>query len=189
MSEWPLATGDKAPDYGRGRTPDGSRRPYRVVRQEHHEIVRRELLERFGDDGRIDAHEDPIRWRRVFRTNPITAIVYRTLIAVLGLTLILLGVPLVPLVGPGWAVIFIGLYLWSTEFLWARRVTQFVKAEVKAFEQYSRALPWTAKLPMLMGTLAFGWVCFYLALWITGVPGWTPETAKDLLLQIPGLGG
>ena len=189
MSGARLARADSPPGFGSGRAPDGGRRAYRVVRREHHEIVRRELLERFGDDGRIDAHEDPIRWRRAFRTHPVTAILYRTLIALLGLALILFGVPLVPLVGPGWAVIFVGLYLWSTEFLWARRVTQFVKAEVKAFEQYSRALPWTAKLPLLMATLAFGWVCFYLALRITGVPDWTPEAARDLLLQIPGLRG
>lgn len=178
---------DHAPREGSGRTAAGQRRPYRQVRAEHHAIVERELLERFGTDGRIDAHEDPIRWRRALRTHPVTGPVYRTFIAALGLTLIIAGIPMVPLVGPGWAVIFIGLFLWSTEFIWARRVTQFVKAEVKTFEQYARALPWKFKVPLMLLSAAFGWFCFWLALLITGVPGWFPDQAEDLLLGVPGL--
>lgn len=189
MTEQTATSQGRAQKKGQGRMPDGQRRPYSVVRAEHHEIVRQELLERFGPDGRMDAHEDPIRWRRAIRTNPVTAIIYRVLIALVGLALIIAGAPMIPLVGPGWAVVFIGLFLWSTEFRWARSVTQFVKAEVKAFEQYSRALPWTAKAPMVLVTVAFGWLCFYLALRLTGVPGWTPDAAKDLLMQIPGLSG
>lgn len=172
---------------GRGRDADGNRRTYREVRRDHHAIVRAELLERFGDDGRIDPHEDPVRWRRAVRSNPVVGPLYRVIIGLLGLLLIIAGAPMVPLVGPGWAVIFIGLFLWSTEFIWARRVTQFVKAEVKAFEQYAMALPWKAKLPMLMLSAAFGWLCFYVALLLTGVPGWVPDQAEDLLLMVPGL--
>ena len=172
---------------GQGRDASGARRAYRDVRREQHAIVRQELLDRFGEDGRIDAHEDPIRWRRALRTHPVIRPVYRVVNATLGLLLIIAGIPMVPLVGPGWAVIFVGLFLWSTEFIWARRVTQFVKAEVKAFEQYTRALPWKAKIPMLLLSAAFGWFCFYLALLITGVPGWLPEQVLDLLLQVPGL--
>ena len=29
-----------------------------------------------------------------------------------GLLIIIAGIPMVPLVGPGWAVIFVGLFLW-----------------------------------------------------------------------------
>lgn len=178
---------DVTPGRGRGRTPDGERRSYRVVREEQHAIVRQELLLRFGTDGRMDAHEDPIRWRRAIRTHPVGGLVYRSFIAVLGLLLIITGLPMVPLVGPGWAIIFIGLFLWSTEFIWARRVTQFVKAEVKAFEQYTLALPWKAKIPLLCLSAVFGWFCFWLALLVTGVPGWLPDQVEDLVLKVPGL--
>ncbi len=180
-------TRHQAPDHGSGRTVNGERRPYRVVREEQHAIVRQELFEQFGEDGRIDAHEDPIRWRRAIRTNPLTGAIYRVVIAVAGLLLILAGLPMVPLVGPGWAIIFIGLFLWSTEFMWARRVTQFVKAEVKAFEQYARALPWKAKVPLLCASAVFGWLCFWMVLVLIGVPTWTPNQVEDLLLAVPGL--
>lgn len=170
-----------------GRTADGQRKSYRVVRDEQHAIVRQELLDRFGENGRIDPNEDPVKWRRAIRTNPMTGTIYRVLVAVVGLALIVAGVPLVPLVGPGWAIIFVGLFLWSTEFMWARRVTQFVKAEVKAFEQYTRGLPWRAKVPLLCVSAIFGWLCFWLVLVLIGVPTWLPDQVEDLLLWVPGL--
>lgn len=172
---------------GQGKDEQGRRRSYRDIRREQHAIVRQELLDRFGDNGQIDPHEDPIAWRRAVRTNAVTGPLYRVVVAVLGLALIIAGIPMVPLIGPGWAVIFLGLFLWSTEFLWARRVTQFVKAEVKAFDQFVRALPWKAKIPMLLLSAAFGWFCFWVALLITGVPGWAPDQVEELLLQVPGL--
>lgn len=173
---------------GQGRDAQGRRRSYRDIRAEQHAIVRQELLDRFGEDGRIDPHEDPVRWRRTVRTHPLIGPVYRIIVAVLGLLLIIAGIPMIPLVGPGWAIIFVGLFLWSTEFIWARRVTQFVKAEVKSFDQYARAMPWKAKIPMLLLSAAFGWLCFYLALLVTGVPGWTPDVVEQYLVKVPGLG-
>lgn len=173
---------------GSGLTPEGERKAYRRVRDEQHDIVRQELLHRFGPNGRIDPGEDRIRWRRAIRTHPLTGTIYRVVVAVLGLLLVIAGLPMVPLVGPGWAIIFVGLFLWSTEFMWARRVTQFVKAEVLAFEQYARALPWRAKIPLLLLSAVFGWLVFWGALFLTGVPTWLPDQIETLLVQVPGLG-
>ena len=78
---------------GQGKDASGARRAYRDVRREQHAIVRQELLDRFGENGRIDAHEDPIRWRRAVRTNPVGAVFYRTFIGVLGLVPIIAGMP------------------------------------------------------------------------------------------------
>ena len=49
------------------------------------------------------------------------------------------------------------------------------------------ALPWKMKVPMLLLSASFGWFCFWLALLITGVPGWLPDQVEDLLLRVPGL--
>lgn len=179
---------DKSEDpRGKGLDADGNRRPYRVIRREQHELVREELREQFGDDQKIDASEDPVRWRRAIRCHTVLGPLYRVAVFVLGLALILAGIPMVPLVGPGWVVIFIGLFLWSTEFMWARRVTQFVKAEVKTFDQWARHLPWKLKVPMVLASIAFGWFCAWAALALTGVPGWTPDQVEEYLLMVPGL--
>ncbi|OAB86964.1 hypothetical protein AWH69_11265 [Janibacter melonis] len=172
---------------GLGLDAQGHRRPYRAIRRDQHELVREELLERFGENQTIDPEEDTIRWRRAVRLNPVLGPVYRIGVFVAGLALIIVGIPMVPLVGPGWVVIFVGLFLWSTEYMWARRVTQFVKAEVKSFEQWARHLPLAAKIPLVMVSVAIGWLCFYLALLVTGLPGWTPDVVEEYLRMLPGL--
>lgn len=172
---------------GLGLDAQGHRRPYRAIRRDQHELVREELLERFGENQMIDPEEDSIRWRRAVRLNPVLGPVYRIGVFVAGLALIVVGIPMVPLVGPGWVVIFVGLFLWSTEYMWARRVTQFVKAEVKSFEQWARHLPLAAKIPLVMVSVAIGWLCFYLALLVTGLPGWTPDVVEEYLRMLPGL--
>lgn len=48
----------------------------------------------------------------------------RIVVAVVGSTVILIGVALLVLPGPGWVVIFAGLGILATEFVWARRLLQ-----------------------------------------------------------------
>ncbi len=45
--------------------------------------------------------------------------VWRAGIAVVGLVVIIVGVVLLVLPGPGWVIIFVGLGIWATEFAWA----------------------------------------------------------------------
>lgn len=172
---------------GHGLDEDGNRRPYLDIRRDQHAMIREELIERFGEDQKIDPEEDPVVWRRKIRCHPALAPFYRGGVFVLGLALIIVGIPMVPLVGPGWVVIFIGLFLWSTEFMWARKVTQFVKAEVKTFDQWARHLPLKLKIPLVLVTLAFTWLCGYLVLLLLGVPTWTPDVVEEYLLMVPGL--
>jgi uncharacterized protein (TIGR02611 family) len=49
---------------------------------------------------------------------------YRLAIALVGGLLCVLGLALVPLPGPGWLVVFLGLALLGTEFAWAHRMAQ-----------------------------------------------------------------
>lgn len=51
----------------------------------------------------------------------------RIVVFVVGSALIVLGIILLPLPGPGWAVIFAGLAVLSTEFTWAERLLHWAK--------------------------------------------------------------
>jgi len=51
----------------------------------------------------------------------------RTAIAVIGFTLLALGVVMLVTPGPGWVVIFIGLSVLGLEFVWARRLLKRLK--------------------------------------------------------------
>lgn len=47
-----------------------------------------------------------------------------------GLAVVAVGVVLLPLPGPGWLVIFAGMALWATEFVWAQLVLRWTRRKV-----------------------------------------------------------
>jgi trk system potassium uptake protein TrkH len=51
----------------------------------------------------------------------------RTAIAVVGITLLALGVVMLVAPGPGWLVIFIGLSVLGVEFVWAHQLLKRLK--------------------------------------------------------------
>ncbi len=59
--------------------------------------------------------------------------VYRVSVGILGGSIAALGLLLVPLPGPGWLVVFLGLAILGTEFTWARRLAGFLKRMLARF--------------------------------------------------------
>ncbi|MHC5906952.1 TIGR02611 family protein [Streptomyces sp. S6] len=57
---------------------------------------------------------------------------------VIGLAVVVLGIIMLPLPGPGWVVIFAGMAIWATEFVWAQLVLRWTKRKVT--EAAQRAL-------------------------------------------------
>lgn len=56
---------------------------------------------------------------------------------VAGLAVVALGVVLLPLPGPGWLVIFAGMAIWATEFVWAQLVLRWTKRKVTEAAQHA----------------------------------------------------
>ncbi|MFR9798919.1 TIGR02611 family protein [Streptomyces sp. MS06] len=57
---------------------------------------------------------------------------------IVGLAVVAAGVVMLPLPGPGWVVIFGGMAIWATEFVWAQLVLRWTKRKVT--EAAQRAL-------------------------------------------------
>ncbi|WP_344523027.1 TIGR02611 family protein [Streptomyces albiaxialis] len=55
-----------------------------------------------------------------------------------GLAIVVAGIIMLPLPGPGWLVIFAGMAVWATEFIWAQLVLRWTKRKVT--EAAQRAL-------------------------------------------------
>ncbi|WP_167154871.1 TIGR02611 family protein [Streptomyces sp. MBT27] len=49
---------------------------------------------------------------------------------VVGLAVVAAGIVMLPLPGPGWLVIFGGMAIWATEFVWAQLVLRWTKRKV-----------------------------------------------------------
>ncbi|WNM34005.1 TIGR02611 family protein [Streptomyces sp. Li-HN-5-11] len=65
-----------------------------------------------------------IRSRRVLHLS------WQVGVFVIGLAVVGGGIVLLPLPGPGWVVIFGGMAIWATEFVWAQLVLRWTKRKV-----------------------------------------------------------
>src|ERR1700761_7267726 len=89
----------------------------------------------------------PRRRRRVavvrdwVRSLPGGRLIWRIGVTVAGLVVIAIGVVLIPLPGPGWLIVFLGLGIWSTEYAWAHRL---LMANRRLLGQWRG---WTARQP------------------------------------------
>ncbi|WP_354645136.1 TIGR02611 family protein [Kitasatospora camelliae] len=63
---------------------------------------------------------------------------WQVVIFLIGLAVVGLGVIMLPLPGPGWVVIFLGMGIWATEFVWAQLVLRWTRRKVS--EAAQRAL-------------------------------------------------
>ena len=71
--------------------------------------------------------------RRRIDRRPALRRAFRVIVAVLGGTIAILGLLLVPLPGPGWLIVFFGLAILGTEFAWAKRLTAFTTWQLARF--------------------------------------------------------
>ena len=67
-------------------------------------------------------------------------VIRRTVVAVIGITILLVGLLLIFLPGPGLVVILIGLAVLGSEFVWARRVINRARALGKQSQAYVKSL-------------------------------------------------
>ncbi|NUK37336.1 TIGR02611 family protein [Streptomyces lunaelactis] len=63
---------------------------------------------------------------------------WQVAVFIVGLAVVAAGVVMLPLPGPGWLVIFGGMAIWATEFVWAQLVLRWTKRKVT--EAAQRAL-------------------------------------------------
>jgi uncharacterized protein (TIGR02611 family) len=68
-------------------------------------------------------------------------IAWRVGVTVAGVAVIAVGIVLLPLPGPGWLIIFAGLGILSTEYVWAKRLLGWVRAQVRRWTGWAGAQP------------------------------------------------
>ncbi|MFC5663246.1 TIGR02611 family protein [Kitasatospora misakiensis] len=55
---------------------------------------------------------------------------WQVAVFLVGLAVVVLGVIMLPLPGPGWVVIFLGMGVWATEFVWAQLALRWTRRKV-----------------------------------------------------------
>lgn len=125
--------------------------------------------------------DDDWAWRRRIRSNTTTRRAYRALVLVVGLVLVLGGLALVPLPGPGWLIVILGIAIWASEFEAASRLRDFVVDKVRAWEAWLRAQRFVVQAMVGLATAAFVLGVVWLTLRLTGIPGFVPDGVTQWL--------
>jgi len=115
---------------------------------------------------------DRLGFRDRIRRSPTLHMTYRIGVGVLGAAIMILGLVLVPLPGPGWLIVFVGLGLLATEFAWAERLLDFGRAKLKAWLAWVNRQHLVVRALISLACLAFvaGVVLLTLNLSGIGIP-------------------
>lgn len=73
------------------------------------------------------------KWRGWISRWPWLNTVYKILVTTLGILVVVIGLILVPLPGPGWLIVFVGLTILGTEYHWARRLLGWLRRVLARF--------------------------------------------------------
>lgn len=117
---------------------------------------------------------DRFAYRAVVRKNRALDLSYRIAVGLIGVAIIVIGIVLLPLPGPGWLIIFAGLFVLSTEFEWAERLLHFARDKVQAWTDWVKRQSLLVRSLIALGCLLIvaGAIWGYVA-WM-GVPEWIP---------------
>ncbi len=126
-------------------------------------------------------------WRRRLRSLPGVGHLYKLLVGLVGLFVVVVGLIMVPFPGPGWAVVFVGLFILATEFPHASRLLFWVRGKVVAFGHWLKRQGWGVRLGMLAVTSLTATAIVWCVAFVVGLPPGLPSAWGDLLTQWAGL--
>jgi uncharacterized protein (TIGR02611 family) len=114
-------------------------------------------------------------WRGALRRRPLWNHVYRTLVGLVGGAIMIAGLALVPLPGPGWLIVFVGLAILATEFTWAHRLEAFARHRLQAWMDSVGQQSLLVRALAGLGAMLFVVALIYLLAQVYGVPGFIPQ--------------
>ncbi|MCA0379701.1 MAG: TIGR02611 family protein [Actinobacteria bacterium] len=79
------------------------------------------------------------KWRAIIERRPWLNVLYKVIVTVLGVLVTVIGVILIPLPGPGWLIVFLGMTILGSEYHWARRLTGWLRMQLARFWERWRA--------------------------------------------------
>lgn len=92
----------------------------------------------------------------------------RLVIALAGGAVLIAGIPLIPLPGPGWLVVFLGFAILAQEFPWANRALTYGRGQYDKWTIWLKKQKWPMQLLVLLATA----IIVILLLWLINTYGW-----------------
>lgn len=114
------------------------------------------------------------RWRRWLTARRSINHAYRVAVGLVGGLVVALGLAAIPLPGPGWLIVFAGLFVLASEFTWAERLLEFTKQQVGRWTDWVATQAVWIRVLIALATGAFVCGVVVVALHLVGIPGWVP---------------
>lgn len=86
----------------------------------------------------------------------------KTFVTVIGFTVLVIGIILIPYPGPGWLTVFAALGILSTEYDWAQRLLKYAKQRYDAWGNWLKKQNMGVQLTLSLSTLAVTVVTLWL---------------------------
>lgn len=116
---------------------------------------------------------------------------WRSGVAFVGTVVLLAGIVMIPGPGQGWATVFLGLAILSTEFRWARRLRERAWSQLVATRDRYQASSRSVRVAVVLVTATVCVGALAAVAWgslaVAGVPGWVPDLVSDPLDVLPGV--
>ncbi|MEU5864000.1 TIGR02611 family protein [Nonomuraea sp. NPDC047529] len=130
------------------------------------DVMKDEAAERSAMPGRRTGLKG---WLDGVRSTRAGALTLKIVVGAIGAVMVVGGLIMVPFPGPGWLVVFAGLAVLATEFHWAHRVLEFGKQTLHAWTQWYKRQGWTARILVLLVTVAAAGVIVYFGMLTLGI--------------------
>ncbi|GAB1641953.1 TIGR02611 family protein [Krasilnikovia sp. MM14-A1259] len=92
--------------------------------------------DRVSEAPRTDEGHGPAGLLHRIRANPSGRVALKVGIGTAGGLVLAIGVAMIPLPGPGWAIVILGLAILALEFAWARHALEFTKRHVQSWTHW-----------------------------------------------------
>ena len=145
-----------------GRRPGRESREDRRARYDDDDVT--SLRERVAGTG----------WRRRLAARRSTNHAYRVGVGLAGGLVVALGLAAIPLPGPGWLIVFAGLFVLASEFTWAERLLEWTRERVGRWTDWVGARALWVRVFIGLATAALVYGILVATLHVVGVPGWVP---------------
>jgi len=96
-------------------------------------------------------------------------------VGIVGALIVVFGLVTIPLPGPGWLTVILGLFVLATEFAWAERLLAFTRRQVKGWTEWVNGQALWLRLLLALATAVFVYGVVVVVLHLTGVPSWAPS--------------
>ena len=100
---------------------------------------------------------------------------YRILYAIAAVVVLLVGIVTIPLPGPGWATVFLGLGMLALEFTWAERLALVLLAWLQRFWTRWLAAPTWQRGIALVALFGVTALAVMLSATLVGAPDFVPK--------------